>query len=47
MILCHKIVPLAYDDNGRMVSNTYCMKQLSHPGPCEGSKKENKSGNSH
>lgn len=34
-MLCHKVVPIAKDTDGRMVSNTYCMKPAGHDGKCE------------
>ena len=34
MTLCHKVVPTAVDEHGRMISNTYCMEPTGHPGPC-------------
>lgn len=40
MILCHKVVPLLSDNSGRMMSNTYCMKEINHAGKCEELKKK-------
>lgn len=34
-LLCHKVVPITTDENGRLVSNTYCMKPAGHKGKCE------------
>ena len=34
MILCQKLIPLVCDDNGRMRSNTYCMRETGHTGKC-------------
>ena len=34
-MLCHKVVPIAADVMGRMISNTYCMKPEGHDGKCE------------
>lgn len=33
-ILCQLVIPMQSDANGRMQSNTYCMRPAGHEGKC-------------
>lgn len=34
MTFCHKPISMKYNEKGRMMSNTYCMRPLGHGGEC-------------